>query len=97
MRLARRLGFAIVAGLLVTLAPGAAAHPGRVGKDGCHRVQRAYRYQDGRVLPQGDRHCHRPVGELRMDEDRFEDDAAPSAPTPPARKAPKRPELPPRG
>lgn len=52
--------------LLALVAP-AGAHPGRLDKDGCHVVQKAWRSADGILVKKGTRHCHRPVGELKLD------------------------------
>lgn len=69
---------------LALVLPGVAnAHPGRLGKDGCHVVRAEYR-QDGRVLQKGERHCHRPLGEMRLDGRERLDEAPTPAPKPPA-------------
>jgi len=48
---------------LLFLPSVAAAHPGRLDRDGCHTVHNEYVYKDGRVLPKGDHHCHRTLGQ----------------------------------
>lgn len=45
----------------------ALAHPGRLDKDGCHHVGEDYEYESGNVLKKGERHCHRPLGKMRLD------------------------------
>lgn len=35
------------------------AHPGRLGKDGCHTVRKRFCYQNGRCVEPGEYHCHR--------------------------------------
>lgn len=53
---------------VLVLAPAISAHPGRVGKDGCHTPLKNYRLKDGRVVKKGERHCHRNLGEgIRLD------------------------------
>jgi hypothetical protein len=43
------------------------AHPGRTDAQGCHWVRAPFRYADGRIVPQGQHHCHRPLGQLKLD------------------------------
>ena len=50
---------ATVALVLLLWAVGAAAHPGRLDKDGCHHVRKAFVYRSGKVAPKGEYHCHR--------------------------------------
>ena len=45
----------------------ALAHSGRIDKDGCHRVSADYKYESGKVSKQGTRHCHRPIGKMKLD------------------------------
>lgn len=72
---------ALLAAAVLVVLPGLAeAHPGRLDKTGCHVVRHEYVYKDGRTLPKGDRHCHRPLGELRLDEERFDDETKPTVP-----------------
>jgi hypothetical protein len=62
--------------LLCALGGGtlALAHPGRLDATGCHIVRRDFRYADGRVLPKGERHCHRPLDAMKLGEERFGED-----------------------
>ena len=55
--------------LLMLLAfPGtASAHPGRLSADGCHDVHTRFVHTSGKVDEPGSRHCHRPLGEMKLD------------------------------
>lgn len=54
--------------LLVGVAvPPAAAHPGRLDKDGCHQVHTRFVHQSGKVDEVGTTHCHRALGSMRLD------------------------------
>ena len=58
---------ALVAFLLLAATP-AAAHPGRLDADGCHRVHTTFTYRSGKVERAGTEHCHRKLSDrLRLD------------------------------
>ena len=50
---------AITFGVVMALATLAEAHPGRLGRDGCHVVHTKFVYRSGKVARVGEKHCHR--------------------------------------
>jgi hypothetical protein len=60
----RHLTVAVGVAGLCFLAPGApaSAHPGRLGADGCHHVEKEFTRASGKVDHVGDHHCHRALG-----------------------------------
>jgi len=43
------------------------AHPGRLDAKGCHHVETKFVYKSGKVAEVGDSHCHRSLGDMRLD------------------------------
>lgn len=81
----------VLLGILL-LASAVAAHPGRLDARGCHWVHRDWTAQDGAVVKAGSYHCHRPLGQFRLN-DPWQRLAEPEAP-PHDRRTPSRPEEP---
>lgn len=65
-RLGRLLGVSLMLGGLAASTP-VAAHPGRLGPDGCHQVTTRFVHKSGKVDEPGTRHCHRALGEMKLD------------------------------
>ena len=57
----------LVFGFMFALVAPAAAHPGRLDKDGCHHVHTLFVHKSGKVDKVGDYHCHRKLGEMKLD------------------------------
>ena len=54
--------------LLLLAMPGtASAHPGRLSADGCHDVHTRFVHKSGKVDELGSRHCHRALGDMKLD------------------------------
>lgn len=53
--------------LLVGIVATAQAHPGRLDAEGCHRVHEDFKYANGRLVRVGERHCHRLLGDMKLD------------------------------
>lgn len=64
------------------LAGVAAAHPGRLDVKGCHQVHTRWEAKDGTVYEPGTYHCHRALGEMKLDgQERLQDpDEKPAEP-----------------
>lgn len=64
-----RAAVALLSLALSSIALPAGAHPGRLDVSGCHHVRASggYTYKDGTHRPEGDYHCHRPLGQMRLD------------------------------
>lgn len=61
--------------LLLVLVGPAAAHPGRLDEHGCHHVHVRWVAKDGTVFEPGTEHCHRKLGEMKLDgRERLQDD-----------------------
>ena len=58
---------ALVLTLLLFATAPAGAHPGRLDREGCHAVHEDWTHRDGRVDKKGERHCHRLLGEMKLD------------------------------
>lgn len=65
-RLGRLLGVSLMLGGLAASTP-VAAHPGRLDRDGCHRVVTRFVHKSGKVDEPGTKHCHRALGEMKLD------------------------------
>ena len=58
----------LLALLLLLAMPGtASAHPGRLDATGCHNVYTKFVHKSGKVDEPGSRHCHRALGEMKLD------------------------------
>lgn len=53
--------------LILLLPAGALGHPGALNAEGCHVVRQPFQYADGRIVRQGEYHCHRPLDTLRLE------------------------------
>lgn len=53
--------------VLGMLAAPASAHPGRLDREGCHQVHTRFVHTSGKVDEVGTRHCHRALGQMRLD------------------------------
>lgn len=62
----RALMLSVVA-LGVAVSSVVMAHPGRLDKQGCHHVHTRYVDQDSRTYEVGTYHCHRRLGEMKLD------------------------------
>ena len=60
---------ALLFAVLLLLAAPAQAHPGRLDEHGCHWVHPNIRWidKDGTVFEPGTYHCHRKLGEMKLD------------------------------
>lgn len=53
--------------IFIALPVTAWAHPGNLDKNGCHQVNRDWKYKSGIVLKAGTVHCHRGLDKLKFD------------------------------
>ena len=53
---------------MLVLATAAAAHPGAMDKNNCHKVHKDYKYKDGRVLKAGTTHCHPKIEDFQLED-----------------------------
>ena len=82
---------ALALALLLGPATMATAHPGRLDATGCHDVHKDFTYKSGAVAKAGQRHCHRALGDLKLDgKEVLEDDDEERARTPGGEPAPPR-------
>lgn len=78
-------------------ASGVAAHPGGLDKDGCHHVHTRWVAKDGTVYEPGEHHCHRKLGEMKLDgKERLQEPSPPPAPDDQTTNLPQPFRLPPR-
>lgn len=61
------LAVSVLLAVSATGVSDAQSHPGRLNKEGCHQVHTEFRYKDGRVAKVGETHCHRLLGEMKLD------------------------------
>jgi hypothetical protein len=57
----------LVLALLLCMAAPVAAHPGRLDAEDCHQAHQDFEYRDGRIVKAGERHCHRLLGDMKLD------------------------------
>lgn len=61
------MGQALTLLLLLGFALPAWAHPGRLDAEGCHHVHTRFVAKDGTVFEPGTEHCHRKLGQMKLD------------------------------
>ena len=63
-----KVASSILAALTILLPSSTLAHPGRLDREGCHRVLTPFTYQSGKMVLPGTTHCHRRLDTgLRLD------------------------------